>query len=1269
MMRHYLTRFGVFAAASVLLTALPMCAKESRTDSPAPPSGAADEEGARTALMGTPLGQIISRDAHGKARVILGGLGEDRPTLSVNAETAARVHLLRHAEPLGLNESAVQGATIAATHSIGGGASVIQFEQRIDGIEVFQSRAAVVVDATKNLVSLASNLSIAGSATRATKWDFSLPAEAVMESLYGEHFGVPLASGSVRDTGPVHGGELRGLAVTHPKGAPRVSHATVRRVLFPDAYGLTPAYYVEFFARGSQSRENEAFGYVVSAKDGRIFYKRSLTHSEKFRYRVWAEADQGNIPTDGPYKDYTPNPAGAPQKNVRPEFNDTPPIIEMDGFNAPKDPWLPANATTTSGNNVDAYSDRTDTHGEDADGVPTGEGDGFGEGDVRADTNTSTPRTFDRLYDTAAAPNANQDQIKAAITQLFYVTNWMHDYWYDSGFDEMSGNAQRDNLGRGGVAGDPLLVEAQDGADFGQANNANMSTPADGTSPKMQMYVWSGIANRRLDAAPATEFSDGYGAPAYGPQTYTLPAAASPQAAFVIVNDGTAPTSDACEAIINGAQVNGKIAVIRRSATAGCTLYARTQRAQAAGAIGAIIINNNPPDTHEVVNPSTPDGGGGDIEIPLLTVSSEDGKLLTDKIEAAPGTVTGRMVRGVETLHDGTIDNTVVAHEWGHYLHNRLVTCGRKACDGMSEGWADFNALLMVVREGDTIDGAAYPLSQYATASDAYGSYFGIRRAPYSTDLTKNPFTFKHMQGSAEPPTTATILSGGDMSEVHNVGEIWAQTLFDGYANLQKGAGTFQEKKRRMANHIVAGMKATVVEPSFTEQRDAILAAAWASGQKDDFLALAKGFAKRGMGVGAVSPVAPADPNEDSFEGVVESFDFAKGDLTVADASVTETDSGSCDHDGVLDAGETGAVTIKLRNVGWVALKDSKVTVSSGEPSLTFGSGGSGGEATVASLDPYQDATVKIPVSVAKDAKVKGLVALKITLSNAASVKTSADRMLDAVVNFDEAPNTSATDDVESLATTPAWGLTHAPADLKSWSRRADGTNHVWHGNNSGYSGDESLVSPDLTVGGEDFTISFKHRYAFEYSPAGQVGPDIVYWDGGVLELSEDGGTTWKDVSTYGVDPKYPTTLHKSTSNPLSQRKAWGAVSEGYPAYQTVSLNFAKPLLNAKTVKVRFRIGTDDATGAGGWDIDDVAFTGVTNKPFSTQVAEPTVCTLGADAGQGIPVRYTNSDSACSVSAAAVGSGGAGTQKPGAAAGLGGLLAGLTMLLRRRRHH
>ncbi|MFO7539515.1 MAG: M36 family metallopeptidase, partial [Chloroflexota bacterium] len=79
----------------------------------------------------------------------------------------------------------------------------------------------------------------------------------------------------------------------------------------------------------------------------------------------------------------------------------------------------------------------------------------------------------------------------AAVTNLFYWNNLNHDIFYLYGFDEASGNFQVNNYGRGGVGGDDVRAEAQDGADVGNRNNANFFTPADGSRPRMQMYLWN----------------------------------------------------------------------------------------------------------------------------------------------------------------------------------------------------------------------------------------------------------------------------------------------------------------------------------------------------------------------------------------------------------------------------------------------------------------------------------------------------------------------------------------------------------------------------------------------------------------------------------------------------------------------------------------------------------------------------------------------------------------------------------------------------------
>ena len=218
---------------------------------------------------------------------------------------------------------------------------------------------------------------------------------------------------------------------------------------------------------------------------------------------------------------------------------------------------------------------------------------------------------------------------------------------------------------------------------------------------------------------------------------------------------------------------------------------------------------------------------------------------------------------------------------------------------------------------------------------------------------------------------------------------------------------------------------------------------------------------------------------------------------------------------------------------------------------------------------------------------------------------TRKDYTYETLFNYDDALKTSATDNVESEKV--AWTFTHT-GDLaqNAWSREGTLTSHAWHGKDLGDTSDEQLVSPDLVVASTgDFTIAFKHRYQFEFSSA-------TYWDGGVFEVSEDGGATWKDISTYGVDPKYVGKL--DPGNTLPGRLAWANASAGYPEYVSASFNLGTALAG-KTVKVRFRLATDGGTGAAGWDIDDIVFGGITNTPFTTVVNDATVCLSPSDGG------------------------------------------------------
>ncbi len=95
--------------------------------------------------------------------------------------------------------------------------------------------------------------------------------------------------------------------------------------------------------------------------------------------------------------------------------------------------------------------------------------------------------TWNRADSASKATNRN-----AGAVGLFYLVNHFHDALLAApiGFDEASGNFEHVNSSGQGVGGDAVLAEAQD---FSGTNNANMGTPGDGESPKMQMYFWDAV--------------------------------------------------------------------------------------------------------------------------------------------------------------------------------------------------------------------------------------------------------------------------------------------------------------------------------------------------------------------------------------------------------------------------------------------------------------------------------------------------------------------------------------------------------------------------------------------------------------------------------------------------------------------------------------------------------------------------------------------------------------------------------------------------------
>jgi hypothetical protein len=1093
----------------------------------------------------------------------------------------ARSYLKSLATAYRISPSEVDALPVTRVQRLPNGAAIVQFGHTIGSVEVFRERASVLVDVDGSLDSIGGYVSGAGGIGRSNLQAlFRRDAiDAIATALADFKFAPASARAALRSSAAHDGYEYFTLADHGGNGETLAQPARAKAVFFRTARGLIPAWYVEVHVAAPTTDDDSYYAYVVSAKSGTLLYRENLTRHDAYGYRVWAETTSPYLPYPGPQgRNDTPHPTATPDGYQAPFI--APNLLALTNALpntsvAANDPWLAPLATQTAGNNVDAYAD--------LDGV-----DGFSGSDYRA--STTSANAFDRTYDVNQAAQASTGQVMASITQVFYLNNWLHDWYYDDGFDEAAGDAQQDNYGRGGVGGDRILAEVGNNP---ARDNANMSTPADGASPRMQMYVFDGIDAGQVIAAGQAAGSVPAGVAAFGPAQFDT-GALQP----VYVDDGVSAVHDGCDFPFANA-VSGKIAVIDRGS---CSFKTKVLNAQMAGAAGALIVNNvagaAPPLGEDATIPTA-------ITIASLSIDQDSGQAVETALSVMAA-FTLQLLRTSPIDRDGAIDNTIVAHEWGHYISARL-TPGLYASNmgaGMGEGFADFHALLMMVKPEDSLlpsntdfagtyaEGAYVGFGLYL-AAPAQNSYSGLRRYPYSTDLAKSPLTYKYIADGvalpASPAPAAVIASTSANSEVHNTGEVWAAMLWQCYAALLNDTQrlTFAEAQDRMKRYLIAGYALQPVAPTFPEARDALLAAMY-SQDPADYADCAAGFAARGLGAGAQSPDRYSSDNV----GVVESF-VANGAIARWVASDATDAGGSCDNDGVIDSLESGTVTLQLHNDGFAALDSATVSVSSPDgfvaalPQVPV---------AVPSLAPY--ATVSIPVPVQLGA-VSGIQAM--TLNYSVSDPLLVDAPLGGqalfTINADFVP--AVTDDFESpvLAWTPASPDFSDPT--QRWQRVQVAANeHVAFGPDNGSPGVTTLESPVLQVGSGNFTVTFLQNYAFETSDQ--------YYDGGVIEVSTDGGASWHDVKVAGATlaPDYNGVIFDGSGNPLASRPAYvGSGSD------LVTVDFGTALSN-QGVKLRFVIGTDAAAGDAGWQIDDVSASGIANTPFMFRIDDPGHCVL-----------------------------------------------------------
>jgi hypothetical protein len=1157
---------------------------------------------------GVPTFLWASETGRGQAKQ----LSSVKAQAKVDIESAAREYLGDYSSSYRLSSSDVAAAKLVAVHDTGKGAIIAKFKQEVGGIEVFRDEINVIMNRDLQVVAISGYLTGDNTADSFSAQDFTLqPVEALSKALQ-DLTGISLDASSIQSV-KTGASAMNALSdkVQNPYLLFTASKETTQNFAFADAPSrikkilfhlvdqYVPAYYVEtdillpstdmLTVSGDTVTTERAYSYVISAVDGQVLFRNNLIDDvgAPFTYRVWADPTTG-FPYDTPAgNDSEPklNPVPDTAQSLFVSQNDV--TLANYPFSR-NDPWLQPGATETVGNNVDAYVNLFNPDGYGPVAVPANPA----TGDFRAQI--TGPNAFLHVHTPDSSTLTTAEARQGAIQQLFYNVNFLHDWFYDAGFDEASGNAQTDNYGRGGLGNDSIKAQAQDVAG---RNNANMMTPADGARPRMRMYIFDTAAAKYLDVVSPAGIA---GQRAVGTGQFG-------QQSFDVTNDVFRPNPAAGCTAASFTGAAGKFVLVDREPTSGagsCSIGTKLNNAMAAGAAGFILVNlSTTPSSVVTVTGSLPT-----FTIPFLSISWNSAAGIKTQL-AASQTVSVRLRRDAGSDRDGAIDNQIVAHEWAHYITNRLIgnANGLSAnhAVGLGEGWGDFNALLLTVRQDDTNTpsnanwNGSYALATYATSgSGNNGYYFGIRRYPYSTDMTKNPLTFKHIQDGIPLPNNVPINQNGLVnSESHNTGEVWATMLWECYASLLRDSGrlNFKEAQERMKYYMVAAYKMTPVDPTLLEARDALLAAAFAFDAADGQLFL-QAFAKRGAGPDAVAP----DRYSLNNSGVVESS--ANGaKLSFVTASLDDSVE-ACDNDGYLDNGEKGLLKVTLKNTGSETLSNTTATVSSSNPGVTFPNGTT---INFPLSQSDQNVTASLVVAGGGLAGVQG-TDFTITIQDSGLTTGNITAHHLTHLNVDEMPASSATDNVEANQTawTIGWTSTNVvtgsepiltKSDTAKWRRIATSeNNYLWYGPNVGTGADQYLVSPVTTVdGGGSVQLQFDHSFGFEFDGGGN-------YDGGVVEMSVNGGA-WTDI---GASVYNGTVLNYSgSSNPLKGRPAFVHNSGG-----NIHTSITQSVAPGSTVQVRFRIGSDSGIGSTGWQVDNIAFSGVVETPFTQAVADAGTC-------------------------------------------------------------
>ncbi len=476
---------------------------------------------------------------------------------------------------------------------------------------------------------------------------------------------------------------------------------------------------------------------------------------------------------------------------------------------------------------------------------------------------------------------------------------------------------------------------------------------------------------------------------------------------------------------------------------------------------------------------------------------------------------------------DSDLDNGVIIHEYGHGVSNRLT--GGPANTGClnnqeqgGEGWSDYLAYMLTMPTG-VEPASGRGIGTYVLNEPVTGP--GIRTQKYSTDMAINNHTYDSIKTMVAP---------------HGVGEVWATMLWDltyaliaehGFdANLDTGtAGNAMSLQL-----VMDGMKIQPCLPGFVDARDAILDADVADFGGANQCLIWDAFARRGLGFSADQGVSA------SKDDGTEAFDLPPACNGVA-LTTTATPS-------PIPGGQHLTYDLALENTSPGPVAGVSVASALGDH-VAFAPG----TATCGGTYNAGTDTVTFPI---------GAMALGET------------RACEFQVRVDESPFSTTTFEDDFEPDLSGWVATHG-AGAFDWELTTTDPHSPTH---AAFSSDPNTVSDQYLTSAAPVpvvandSLSFWHKRGLESN-----------FDGGVVEISTDGGATFADIGEAAfTENPYNATISGSFGSPIGGRRAFSGTSEYVRSVASLDAYVGQNIL------VRFRTATDNSVAAVGWTVDDV---------------------------------------------------------------------------------